>query len=346
MDELLTRLSKSVSSAQSLEQLARPLLDLLQTVTGFESTYLTQIDLEAGQLQVVFSQNSDSLQLPEGLSLPWADTLCKRALDEGRAVTDDVPAHWRDSGAAASLGIQSYASTPVIADGSVCGTLCAASVRRLGVAEDARALFQLFARLIGQQIERERLVARLMEANNRLAAQASTDPLTGLPNRRLLLSELGRMLARGQRERTYVLVAVIDLDEFKAINDTHGHVAGDRFLGSMAQRLQGALRATDLLARLGGDEFVALGPGPHLNEDADTAAHVWAERLTASTVGRIEAGDVAVEYSGASVGVVAIRPGQADAETALSLADAEMYATKRHRRAAPFGTDADRASSL
>jgi diguanylate cyclase len=330
----LDRLSDSLATATSLPELTRPLLELLETVTGFESTYLTAIDLERDQQQVQFSRNSSSLTIPEGLTVPWGDTLCKRALDEGRPFTDDVAGCWGDSAAARELGIRSYASAPVMADGAICGTLCAASARQVPLSGEAQSTLRLFSRLIGQQIERERLLGRLSRANLELAAQASTDALTGLPNRRLLMAELRRALARGERAGSTVLVAMIDLDGFKAINDTHGHEAGDAFLADMAQRLQAALRATDLLARLGGDEFVAVGPGPAASPDVAAAAQAWFQRLAASTRGPVSIGAARIDYAGASVGVAPILPGAADAEEALRRADAEMYADKQRRRAA------------
>ena len=332
LDGLLARLLESVPEQADLESLTRPLLELLEAVTGFESTYLTFIDIERGEQTIGYARNVADMKIPEALTVPWDDTLCKRALEEGRLFTDDVADCWGDSEAARQLGIQSYASTPVQVDGQVCGTLCAASARTLRLGEDGMVALRLFARLIGQQIERERLIDRLKRANLELAAHAQTDMLTGLPNRRLLMPELQRALARGARDQSIVMVAVIDLDRFKQINDTLGHEAGDNFLIAMARRLQSALRATDLLARTGGDEFVVLGPGPSSGGAPEPAVRAWHERLARATVGHIQIGDQTIDYAGASVGVTAVGPGQADADEALRRADAAMYAEKRQRR--------------
>jgi len=130
MDSFFAQLSDSVARARTLEELTRPLLELLETVTGLESTYLTTIDLAEGLQRVVYARNSHDLQIPEGLTVPWGDTLCKRALDEGRLYTDNVGSIWGDSEAARLLGIQTYVSTPVRTDdGALYGTLCAASSR-------------------------------------------------------------------------------------------------------------------------------------------------------------------------------------------------------------------------
>jgi len=79
MDPLLTRLSHSLHQAQSQEELVRPLLEMLEQVTQLESTYLTRIDLEQDLQHVLYARNTRQMQIPEGLSVPWQDTLCRRA---------------------------------------------------------------------------------------------------------------------------------------------------------------------------------------------------------------------------------------------------------------------------
>lgn len=91
-----------------------------------------------------------------------------------------------------------------------------------------------------------------------LADQAQRDPLTGLPNRRALEEEFAKAIARAQRHQRMLAMVMLDLDDFKPINDTYGHIEGDRVLRVIAERLQGHLRRTDFVARLGGDEFVLL----------------------------------------------------------------------------------------
>ncbi|MES2532348.1 MAG: sensor domain-containing diguanylate cyclase [Pseudomonadota bacterium] len=334
MDQVLAQLSDTIASAATLEDLTRPMLEMLEAVTGCESTYLTSVDLDGGIQHVILARNArgDGLQIPEGLSVPWADTLCKRALDEGRPYTSNVAECWGDSAAARELGIRTYVSAPVRTDdGHLYGTLCAASVTEVPLRLDAQHVLQLFSRLIGQHVERERLVAQLRSANALLSASTRTDTLTELPNRRSLMEELQAMLARGARADESVLVAFIDLDGFKAINDMHGHECGDGFLRAMAKSLSTALRKGDLLARLGGDEFVVVGPGPALGEDATAAADALARRLGDCTIGDVTVGSILIPYAGASVGVVAVDPRRCGADQALRLADAAMYAVKRQR---------------
>ena len=122
-----------------------------------------------------------------------------------------------------------------------------------------------------QAVEISRLVSRL-------EGLARTDPLTGVPNRRVWEEELPRELERARRMGTELCVAMIDLDNFKAFNDRHGHQAGDRVLKEAASAWRTQVRSTDLLARYGGEEFVLLLPTCALEDAVEIV-----ERLRAVT---------------------------------------------------------------
>ncbi len=132
----------------------------------------------------------------------------------------------------------------------------------------------------GYIYERQRRLAhyrlRVIEFDRaRSTHRALHDPLTGLPNRRLLMERLAQAVARDRRYSTVAALLFIDLDAFKTINDTHGHVFGDKLLRCVAERLLKEVRDTDTVARLGGDEFVVL-----LEDLADPAmAMELAERM-------------------------------------------------------------------
>ena len=333
MDPILDRLATSVTSARSVEELTRPLLELLEAATGLESTYLTMVDLRQGVQSILFSRNTSRLDMQEGLAFPWEDSLCRRALESGQPFVNDADVRWPQAGAVRYLGVRTYMSTPVsLGDGALYGTLCAASTDQRAQPAQAQRLLKLFAALIAHQIEREQLVAQLLQANARLTAYATTDPLTTLSNRRALLQELARQLAQGKRQKFRVLVAFIDLDGFKAINDRHGHGVGDQFLVEMANRLKAALRAGDFAARLGGDEFVVVGQGPGEAQAVEEAKNAFQARVFGATAGRFQLGQLALDYAGASVGVLAVEPGQHDPDEVLQRADVLMYQTKVARR--------------
>jgi diguanylate cyclase (GGDEF)-like protein/PAS domain S-box-containing protein len=179
----------------------------------------------------------------------------------------------------------------------------------------------------------------------RLKYLAFHDALTGLPNRALLMDRLREALARARRDGGLVCVLYVDLDGYKAVNDSLGHEAGDEVLRHVAARLRASVRPEDAVARLSGDEFVVV-----MEHAGGGAPEAIAERLldrlrSPFKVGRHE---VAV---GASVGMALGGPGQEDPETLLRAADAALYRAKRagkgryavydERRSARREADAD-----
>jgi diguanylate cyclase (GGDEF)-like protein/PAS domain S-box-containing protein len=159
---------------------------------------------------------------------------------------------------------------------------------------------------------------------HRLKEWASRDGITGLWNRDRLVQELDRFLTEGRRrdDRAGSLLFV-DLDGFKAVNDSQGHAAGDELLRVVAREIEARVRYTDTVARLGGDEFAVLLPGA----TAAQAARV-AEKITAAVASVWPAGG----RGGASVGVTALERDDRMALDVLSAADRAMYAVKRSRR--------------
>jgi diguanylate cyclase len=334
MESIVRRLSQTVVAAQTLQALTRPLLEILLEVTGLESAYLTTVDEEHGVQNVLYALNTGTLQLTEGLQVPWRDTLCKRALDEGRMYTDDVAQCWGDSDAARGLGIQTYVSMPVrFSSGQLYGTLCAASGESAPLAPETESVLRLFARIVAGFAEREQLLHALQHANRELASLAMLDALTGLPNRRSLTEELQRVIAHCRRSREWVLVGFVDLDHFKEVNDRYGHEAGDALLCTLGTQLAAAVRGSDMLARFGGDEFVMVGMGPSLDDDGDLVARDLQRRLFDASIARVELpGGGQFTYQGASVGIVCLPPDGTDLDDALQKADAAMHRAKAARR--------------
>lgn len=332
-ENLIERISATLVSEKSLEGLVRQLLEMLGLVTNMESTYLTHIESDKNLQHVLFSQNSKQIQIPEGLSVPWDDSLCKRALQEGRYATTDVAGHWGDSKAAAELGITSYVTTPVhLDDGSLYGTLCAVSVEKQELDARSQQILKLFAELIAQYIQKDQLLQQLQDANATLTAVSFTDELTQLPNRRAVFSQLPLLFTRSQSTGSYVIIAFIDLDGFKLINDCYGHDTGDDFLCAVAQRLRTGTRSEDLLGRLGGDEFIVAATGPELQLDANDAALTFKSRLAPLLVGQYQLDVCSINYEGASIGAIAVDPTFTTPDDALNAADTCMYLEKKHRK--------------
>lgn len=126
----------------------------------------------------------------------------------------------------------------------------------------------MFAGLIAQYIQKESLVTQLREANTALVQQSCTDALTGLPNRRAIFEHLPTLFTLAQKLGRNVLLAYIDLDNFKKINDRFGHSTGDRFLIEIGERLKAIPDKYDILGRLGGDEFLLACTAEIKNDDS------------------------------------------------------------------------------
>lgn len=330
-DPILDQLALTLATSDDIESLVRPLLALLESITGLESTYLTTIDQPNNTQRILFARNTREMKIPEGLEVPWNDTLCKRALEEGRGYVNDVGNCWGDSATARELGIVTYLSEPVrVATGELYGTLCGASGSKVDIPTDARRLLQMFATLIARQLERDRLLLELQRENREFSKHALSDPLTGIPNRRALITELSRALANAERSGCAVHVAFIDLDGFKQINDQYGHDIGDRFLIEIAKALTQGMRDGDFVARYGGDEFVAFGPA--CSENHLASREVIRQRLERLTTGQFSIGSIALDYAGASIGVVTSAANERNSEALLARADAAMYEIKKVRR--------------
>jgi diguanylate cyclase (GGDEF)-like protein/PAS domain S-box-containing protein len=180
----------------------------------------------------------------------------------------------------------------------------------------------------GGLIFNSRDVTERVRLQDQLQHNASHDPLTDLPNRALFTERVGTVLGGRRVGDGRAAVLYVDLDGFKAVNDTMGHQAGDDLLVQAARRLQGALRAGDTAARLGGDEFAALISGPGADRAVrELQIREIAERLrhTLSEPYRVDSGEVRV---GASIGVAFAEPGTTPNEV-MRNADLAMYRAKQ-----------------
>jgi diguanylate cyclase (GGDEF)-like protein len=162
-----------------------------------------------------------------------------------------------------------------------------------------------------------------------LLHQALHDPLTGLPNRVLFDDRLRHALDRGRREHTPTCVLIIDLDDFKSVNDLHGHRVGDQVLTAFADRLRSVLRASDTAARLGGDEFAVACENTE-RADAEQLARRLRTRTSEPLV--LDGTTVSVQFSvGIGFAAGGVDPVVAY-EHVVRAADEAMYADKSRRR--------------
>jgi diguanylate cyclase (GGDEF)-like protein len=191
------------------------------------------------------------------------------------------------------------------------------------VSERTLELETLNRSLQAEVSERERTAALLQESEERMRYQAQHDPLTGLPNRWLLRDRLLQAAARAKRDRSAFAVVLVDLDNFKTVNDTLGHDVGDLLLVEVAQRLSGCIRERDTIARLGGDEFVFVLEDLAAPEDSALVARKIIDELAAPFA---VAGELL--RTSPSIGISLYPEDGQDADFLLKFADIAMYRAK------------------
>jgi diguanylate cyclase (GGDEF)-like protein len=200
-------------------------------------------------------------------------------------------------------------------------------------------------RLVREIVSLRRTLARMREElrgarelEQSARYMALHDDLTALPNRRFFRERLERALADGREDPPVLAVIYLDLDGFKAINDTHGHDTGDRLLNLVATRITHAMRAEDLISRLGGDEFGCLVSGVSHRDRLQQIAATLFEAISRSfTIGAL------VLDVRPSIGI-AMCPGDGHrADALLQKADAAMYCAKRARSTWAFADSVPRA---
>ncbi len=184
-------------------------------------------------------------------------------------------------------------------------------------------------------------LAQQEEFRRRLAHEAAHDGLTSVANRNASVAQLGRSLARIQRSGGELAVLFIDLDQFKDINDTHGHPAGDAVLATVAQRLVNSVREGDHVGRMGGDEFLVIAePVTGIDEAVSVA-----ERVLAELTKPIELSGETV-CVGASIGIAVTNGGDLSADELLRDADLAVYQAKGAGRGAVVICDEDLRAEL
>ncbi|MFN6993541.1 MAG: EAL domain-containing protein [Aquincola tertiaricarbonis] len=232
--------------------------------------------------------------------------------------TDPLWEHFRDL--ALPLGLAACWSSPIrSSDGQVLGTFAFYYREPREPSALHRRLVDVSLHLCSLILERERTKAHIHQL-------AFYDALTGLPNRALLRGKTERALHDAGRHGWPLAVVFVDLDRFKQVNDTHGHVVGDGLLIELARRLEACARTGDIIGRLSGDEFVAVLP-----QCGGGAAVAAVERLVAAFAQPVTVHGVLL-HPGASLGVAMYPEDGTDIDTLIRHADMAMYQAKMHRR--------------
>ena len=278
--------------------------------------------------QVYVCVRDDAYGKTAGGSHLWSDSLCQHmvtgAAPQFAPDAMAVP-EYAAAGVAKEQPIGAYVGVPIPnGDGTLYGTICGLDPHRapddLGEHEP---LLRLCATLLGHILQAEHLRSEAVDREAALAWGAFHDDLTGLPNRAMFFDRVEHALDLHARDGRPVAVLLMDLDEFKAVNETIGHVSGDHLLALAARRLAKAVRPGDTLARLSGDEFAVL-----LEAAGDPS--IVATRLLGALAEPFLVGPRAVSVS-ASVGIAALSEEDeaVGVEAILAHADIAVYTAKR-----------------
>jgi diguanylate cyclase (GGDEF)-like protein/putative nucleotidyltransferase with HDIG domain len=273
--------------------------------------------------------------ISNGLAEPWgnhrevpeAHSICRQVVTHGEAVaigdarTDE---RVRDNPAVAQGLVVSYLGVPLIgAENAIVGALCVADQQpRTWSLEQASVLEELATSAMTELLLRQSL--REEERRSR------TDALTGLANRRAMDEAIELEVVRSRRENRPLGLLLIDIDRFKAVNDTYGHPAGDLALIEVARRLRSGVRGYDLVGRWGGEEFAVLMPG--IPDEASLGRAGDGLRRAVSSGEPIDLGPEGSTTLRVSVGGAHARPGGATPQKLADEADTALYAAKRRGR--------------
>lgn len=312
-----TRRADAIARLGVLERSADPALTALSRIASYVSgARASAVHIIDAHAQHRVAGTADA---PVG-DHPREDAMCRLVVDrDERIVCADAtrdPRFGFSSFVSGDEPVRFYASFPLrTSDGVVIGTLCTFDTIEIELSSEQQARLEDLADQVTAQIELTQIAVELGHA-------ASHDPLTGAVNRLVLGDRLAQAFARQARHGSETFVAVLDVDDFKPINDVHGHDAGDEVLVEIVRRAREALRAEDTVARIGGDEFVVLA---ELGAARSSAAVVVA-RLRAALAPPIVIGGAPQRVT-VSLGWVLATPGE-PVRSLLARADAAMYESK------------------
>ncbi len=220
------------------------------------------------------------------------------------------------------------ATVPIRRGGERWGVLAAVSAQTDVFDQEMLHLLARVGEMIGRALDERDLKETLNQERTALSWTARHDTLTELPNRLALSEHLPQAMSRARRQERLLAVGMLDLDDFKPVNDRFGHAAGDHLLREIAARLRHALRGTDFVARLGGDEFAIVLEGLAQMADLESAA----ERIHAAITAPVALPNGTSVNVGGSLGVTMFPLDNVESDLLLRHADAALYAAKENKR--------------
>jgi len=315
--EALQKAGMILSSTLEIKQMSNLILDLLRHVVTFDAGAF--LIAEGAELQIAGIKGIEGSQELLGGRIPVIGCgLCNLVVQQRRPLVMDR-IHREDIlvPLPPDFQVRSFLGAPIIFRDHVMGLLALYSHEAIGFTEDDVAVAELFAGQLAVTLQN----SLLFDQMNKLA---TTDNLTGVLNRRRFF-ELGeKECERARRYKKTLALILLDIDHFKAVNDTHGHLIGDQVLRGIAAVVGRSIRASDVLCRFGGDEFLILMPETGADE-----ALALAERLRQKISEMIIVTPAEQLLLTVSVGVAVSRDGESDClEKMVGRADAAMYESK------------------
>lgn len=317
LQNVIYAISEAANRESDLLTLLHDIDETLRDLLPIDELVVTITDSDTGELRSPWPADSDErLADPDRVAMR---RLGATAVELGEALLltpDSVDAIRLQPDIAGDA--LNHLAVPLESGNGVVGSLVArADTGAVRYSDEDRERLQLISVQVAAAIERKMLYSRLKH-------MAQHDPLTGLPNRALLLDRLESAVTGAARRQTHLAVLYLDLDEFKHVNDTLGHVTGDQLLREVAHRLTDCVRGADTVGRLGGDEFVVLLDGIERATDGATVA----QKIVAAFAAPFTLAAGTVEVS-PSVGIAVYPEDGRNADELIGRADTAMYAAKR-----------------
>jgi diguanylate cyclase (GGDEF)-like protein len=340
---MLARITQKINEGLVLEEVLDQVYENFSTLIPYHRIGLALLEDGKKTVRAHWARSeAEEVKLPLGYSARLAGSSLEEVIRTGQPrILNDLEAYLErhpDSDSTRKIveeGMRSSLTCPLQIMGQAVGFLFFSSMEKDTYSEIHQELFARIARQLSVIVEKGRLYQGLMEltdelktAQKALKYEATRDSLTDLWNRRSILDLLKRELARADREEMPLSAVMIDVDEFKPINDRIGHAAGDEVLRQVTRRVASTLRSSDVFGRLGGEEFlIILYPG-----DEQTAVEVMerARRACAARPVTVDGEDIAVTVSlGAGI---TVGPEVVDLPTILKIADRALYRAKNGGR--------------
>ncbi|WP_417825135.1 diguanylate cyclase [Thalassospira lucentensis] len=326
-EQALSRLHRITSSGElDFEQRVDSILHLGAEHFGLPIAIFSKIDDETYEVQQAIHPEG---ALKPGMSFELENTYCSHVVkaNDVRGFHHVADSEIQTHPCYKNFALEAYLGAPIIADGVRFGTLNFSSPEptRPFTGQDIE-LVRLFAAWVGNEIARRRDLRELEVARTELERLATTDPLTGLYNRRYMENCLTKELERAKRYGKSLIIGLLDFDDFKELNDNYGHTTGDAALRLFAKVSSDMMRETDVIARWGDEEFLILMP-----ETGAAGALKYLQRLS----DRVRESDFQAEDARVEL-TMSIGLGIAEADDTLdslvSRADIAMYEAKQAGR--------------